>query len=397
MSGLLGYFSWDRTKTADPKIREQAEEKRQPVRALPASWYTSPDMYEFERRAVFANRWLFMTTELRLPNAGDYVRYQFAGYDVIIIRDQDNEITAFHNTSKQSHKTLIENDTTEACGNIDLASFPTSPDAVFPIHVHMDRNGFIWINLDASSPPSIPFDECFNDVDVQARYASLDFSAYNLHHISTLRATYNWKVAADNFNECYHCPTTHADIPAFLDLATFDSALRDSHIQHFCAPTPDQIALGVNVHSTYLFPAASLTVGAHFLMVQKFLPTSAGSCIAHYEIFRGRHSSDEDFHRIADMYARVMQEDKVLCDAAQRNLARGVFGAGLLHPVFEKAPVFFQRHCRAVVRAHWDREEREGRAVHPAMRDGLCFGPVHGAGVEAGGGSLWRRREEENL
>ena len=384
MSGLLGYFSWDRKTAAERKAEEKVEAKQQPVRALPASWYTSPEMYEFERRAVFANRWLFTTTTLRLPNAGDYVRYQFAGYDAIIIRSQENEIKAFHNTSKQSKQILIDNNTDEASGHVDLGEFPTTTDDVFPIHTNIDCNGFIWINMDAQSPPSIPFDQDFAGVDKQPRYAPIDFENYALHHIYTLPAAYNWKIASDNFNECYHCPTTHPDIPTFLNLDSFNSALQDGHIQHFCAPSLAQLELGLHVHSTYYFPHASMTVGAHFLMVQKFLPRSARASTCHYEIFKAKTSTDEQFHRIADVYERVMREDKALCSNAQANLDRGVFAAGLLHPVYEKAPIFFQRKCREVVKAHWAMEASKGGEMHAAKQPGLGFG---GAAERAGSGT----------
>tara|TARA_R110002003_G_scaffold40_11_gene2727 strand:+ start:4860 stop:5225 length:366 start_codon:yes stop_codon:yes gene_type:complete len=87
-----------------------------------------------------------------------------------------------------------------------------------------------------------------------------------------------------------------------------------------------------------------------------------------YEIYRNRHSSDADFHLIADMYERVMREDKVLCDAAQKNLDRGVFVNGQLHPKYEKAPLFFQNTVREVVSEHWERERREGREIWPARQ-----------------------------
>lgn len=393
MSGLLGYFSWDRKKPATPATEEKTEGKQQPVRALPASWYTSADMYEFEQRAVFANRWLFMTSTLRVPTVGDYVQYQFAGYDVIIIRDQDNEIKAFHNKSKQTKQTLIDNDTNEASGHIDLASLSTTTSSLFSIHTHTDRNGFIWINMDGKSTPEITFEECFKNVDIQARYAPITFTNYDLHHIYTLQTTYNWKIASDNFNECYHCPTTHPDIPAFLNLDSFDSDLKDGHIQHACAPTQEQVDLGVNVHSTYYFPNVSMTVGIHFLMIQKFLPVNAGQTVCHYEVYKAKGSTDEQFHLIADMYERVMREDKVLCENAQRNLERGVFKAGWLHPKYEKAPIFFQKGCREVVNAHWVREKEEGRTVHPAEQAGLEFSKKTGAGEERADVGLEEKKE----
>jgi hypothetical protein len=49
-------------------------------------------------------------------------------------------------------------------------------------------------------------------------------------------------------------------------------------------------------------------------MVQKFLPSSANSSKMAYEVYRNRNSSDADFKLISEMYARVMGEDKVLCN-----------------------------------------------------------------------------------
>jgi hypothetical protein len=115
-------------------------------------------------------------------------------------------------------------------------------------------------------------------------------------------------------------------------------------------------------------------------MVQKFLPHSAHTSTSHYEVFKCKSSTSEEFHLIADMYERVMREDKVLCNNAQANLNRGIFTAGLLHPKYEKAPIFFQQNCRAVVSEHWERERKEGREIHPARQPGLGFESARGLG-----------------
>ena len=97
---------------------------------------------------------------------------------------------------------------------------------------------------------------------MQQRYvdSGIDFDEYELDHTYELEGHYNWKILADNFNECYHCPTTHPDIPAFLNLESFDSDLKDGYIQHHCAPTEEQVKAGVNTHSTYYFPNSSMSV-----------------------------------------------------------------------------------------------------------------------------------------
>lgn len=103
-------------------------------------------------------------------------------------------------------------------------------------------------------------------------------------------------------------------------------------------------------------------------MIQKFLPSGASSCKMHYEVYRNKHSADKDFKLIADMYARVMSEDKVLCERAQKNLNAGVIMNGELHPRWEKGPLFFQQTVREVVTEHYKREKAAGHEIWPARQ-----------------------------
>ncbi|RYG05730.1 MAG: hypothetical protein EON92_20630, partial [Burkholderiales bacterium] len=70
------------------------------VRALPANWYTSEEMYQLERRAIFSRRWLLLTHKSRLLNPGDYLRYSVANYDIVVSKDRQGEIHAFHNVCR---------------------------------------------------------------------------------------------------------------------------------------------------------------------------------------------------------------------------------------------------------------------------------------------------------
>lgn len=86
----------------------------------------------------------------------------------------------------------------------------------------------------------------------------------------------------------------------------------------------------------------------------------------YYEVWKNKYSAKEDFLFISDTYKRVMGEDKVLCERAQKNIEAGVFVSGELHPQFEKGPLFFQKRCREVILEHGMREKREGRKIWPA-------------------------------
>jgi phenylpropionate dioxygenase-like ring-hydroxylating dioxygenase large terminal subunit len=71
---------------------------------------------------------------------------------------------------------------------------------------------------------------------------------------------YNWKILSDNFNECYHCKTTHPDVPTFLTIDSHHVDVKDGHMQHDHASTPEQKAKGYDVNSTYYFPNTSMSV-----------------------------------------------------------------------------------------------------------------------------------------
>jgi phenylpropionate dioxygenase-like ring-hydroxylating dioxygenase large terminal subunit len=197
MSSLLNYF------TSSP-AKEPTPIKEAPTRALPASWYTSHAMYEFERRAIFSKRWLFLTHSSRLKETGDWLRYNTAGFDFILTRDRTGAINAFHNVCRHRAYPVIEdeggagNKKILACryhgwsyglnGKLAKApgyqalEFEKEKNGLFSIHTKIDGNGFIWVNMDASSTPEIPWEESFRDVDVQERYHHLNFDDYELDH-----------------------------------------------------------------------------------------------------------------------------------------------------------------------------------------------------------------------
>ena len=77
---------------------------------LPASWYTEPLFYEFERRAIFSKHWLLTTHRLRLPGIGSYLRFEIAGFDFFLIKNKEGEIQAFHNVCRHRAYPIIDKD-----------------------------------------------------------------------------------------------------------------------------------------------------------------------------------------------------------------------------------------------------------------------------------------------
>ncbi|KAF6806781.1 naphthalene -dioxygenase subunit alpha [Colletotrichum sojae] len=365
------------------------KDEKAAVRALPANWYTSQEMYELERRAIFSRKWLLTTHKARVPNPGDWIKYDVAGYQFIIVQDRKGKINAFHNICRHRAFPVVTGDggnsfmfsckyhgwsyglsgnLAKAPGYQDLEGFDKSKNGLFPIHVHLDRNGFVWVNLDASETPEVAWDDDFLGIDGQDRFQHYNFEDYVFDHTWEMEGEYNWKILADNYNECYHCKMAHPDIPTIADLNSYYVHTKDAYIQHFGQPTAEQIEKGFRVAATYFWPNASMNVSPHFFFIQRFVPSGPKKSVMKYEVYRNKSSSDEDFNVISDMYKRIMSEDKYLCDNAQRNLNAGVFVNGELHPEMEKGPLFFQSKVREIVTEHFAKEQLAGEEIWPAQQ-----------------------------
>ncbi|KAJ5819410.1 hypothetical protein N7474_005001 [Penicillium riverlandense] len=315
-----------------------AKDEKKPIRALPASWYTSQAMYELERRSIFCRKWLLTTHKQRVHNAGDWARYDAAGYEFVVTKDNHGNINAFYNNDP------------------------------FPIHMHIDRNGFIWVNLDAGETPEVAWKDDFEGVDEQPRFNYYDFENYVFDHTWDMEGEFNWKILADNYNECYHCQVAHPDIPTIADLNSYYVETKDGHIQHYGAQRPDQIEKGFRIATTYFWPNASFNISPNFFFMQRFTPVSPTKSVMRYEVYRHRNATEEDFNLISDMYKRIMSEDKYLCIQSQKNLNVGVFVNGQLHPEMEKGPIHFQKTVREVVTDHRKKEAAAGHEIFPAQQ-----------------------------
>lgn len=70
------------------------------------------------------------------------------------------------------------------------------------------------------------------------------------------------------------------------------------------------------------------------------IPVSATKSKIENEVYRHKDSTDKEFDDINAFYRQVLDEDKELCEGAQRNLGAGVFVNGELHPNKENARIF---------------------------------------------------------
>ncbi|KAM5364605.1 hypothetical protein ACJZ2D_011461 [Fusarium nematophilum] len=284
------------------------------ARALPSAWYRSEEIYELERRAIFSKKWILVTHILRLPERGSWVRYEEAGFQFFLVKNNEGKINGFHNicrhrafpvvTKEQGQSSVLSckyhgwsyglnGQLTKAPGYLDMQDFDKSKNGLFPIHVHVDSKGFIWVNLDASKNPEA-WSEEFNAIDRMSRHEPFNFEDYHFDH--------TWEMSGEG---------------------------------------------GPDHRQQLLFPQRMHDCVAPFLLYDE-------------------NASDEDFKRIDEMFKRILGEDKWLCNHAQKNLNAGVFINGEMHPRMEEGPLYFQSRIRELLTRHHKLEEATRREIRPA-------------------------------
>jgi phenylpropionate dioxygenase-like ring-hydroxylating dioxygenase large terminal subunit len=89
-----------------------------------------------------------------------------------------------------------------------VPTFDPSTIRLFPIHVHLDSNGFVYVNLDASPEREISWHAQYGQLDRQERLVNsgIDWDAVEYDFTWTKDGAFNWKVMQDNYNEVKYRP-----------------------------------------------------------------------------------------------------------------------------------------------------------------------------------------------
>ncbi|WP_062231530.1 aromatic ring-hydroxylating oxygenase subunit alpha [Aureimonas sp. N4] len=244
----------DRTTTPLlPLIR-----RRRPNYSLEAPFYTSPEIFAADLEAIFEQTWIFVGVEPDVPEPGDAMTVDIGANAILIVRDDDNEIRAFHNVCRHRGARLVHDEKTTV-GNLvcryhswtyDLSGalihaehmgegFDRKCHGLKPVHVR-SLEGLIFICL-AEEPPA--------DFDEMAAAMGPYIAPHNIREAKIayqhdLIEPGNWKLTMENNRECYHCGANHPELTVPLFAYGFgfapeelDEAEREQAARYGCLVT----------------------------------------------------------------------------------------------------------------------------------------------------------------
>ncbi|MFK7941488.1 MAG: aromatic ring-hydroxylating dioxygenase subunit alpha [Paracoccaceae bacterium] len=215
----------------------------QPVataRGLPNQFYTSPEVFEEEKKRVFFRNWAALGFVSDAPEPGDAKPLTFLGQPLVMVRDKDGTLRVFQNICRHRGMILIEKPGKieraircpyhswcyELNGNLRTTPHVGGPGTnrhdtikreelgLFEVRSHQWL-GMVFINLDGTAPP---FEEYA--ANAIARYADFDRPLYKCGDEGTfsMEVNGNWKLAIENGAESYHLPWIHPGLNAYSRL-----------------------------------------------------------------------------------------------------------------------------------------------------------------------------------
>jgi Rieske 2Fe-2S family protein len=193
--------------------------RRRQGRSLEAPFYTSREILDLDLDLIFSRHWIFVASEPEIREPGDYVTVNVGPNSVILVRDDDMQVRAFHNVCRHRGSRLLPAGhgvtgnlvcpyhqwTYDLSGRLihaeNMAScIEKGTHGLKPVHVR-NLAGLLFICLAEDAPAD------FDDVAAQVEpyVAPHGLRDCKVATQIDLVENGNWKLTIENNRECYHC------------------------------------------------------------------------------------------------------------------------------------------------------------------------------------------------
>jgi glycine betaine catabolism A len=345
--------------------------------ALPRELYVDDAAWARERERVLLATWACVgrLDDLGLDEPGRLAVVDVVGESVVLTRDDDG-LHAAYNVCRHRGSQLVprEKDSGPVCaaagalrcpyhswtysldgrllkaphtedGDLDPADF-----SLHPVGVE-EWAGFAFVNLTPGAPSS---DEPFADGVARA---SANLGNYDMGSLVTgLTLSYdvaaNWKVLAENYNECYHCGPVHPElvrlVPAFggggTDLAWEDGIPHREGAWTFTmsgttnrAPLPGlSEAERVRHKGELVYPNLLLSCSADHVAAFVLRPVAVDRTRIECSLLFAPEAvaaADYDPSDAGDFWDLVNKQDWAICESVQRGMSSRAYTHGWFAPM----------------------------------------------------------------
>ncbi len=199
--------------------------RRKPATALERDFYVSPADFQVDLDLIWYRDWLFVGHDCEVPDPGNFLTVQIGEYPVVVVRDRDGGLGAFHNSCRHRGSRICAAQRGNAArlvcpyhqwtyaldgrllsardmgGGFDKAQYGLK-------RVHCTSvGGYIWVCLARTAPDFEPV-----RAQLEPYFLPHALRSAKIAFESTIVENANWKLVWENNRECYHCAANHPEL-----------------------------------------------------------------------------------------------------------------------------------------------------------------------------------------
>ncbi len=195
-----------------------------PGHGLSRPFYHDQDIYERDLERVFRRHWHCIAHESVIPNANDFEVFRMADEQVILTRHADGSIHALLNVCRHRgaevctkdkgnarvfvcpyHAWTYSNDGALRAARLMPKEFKREDHGLKKLHVRVVE-GLVFVSF-----AKVPLD--FTEVEhlLHATCGQYGWGNAKVAQRESYAVSANWKLAVENYVECYHCGPAHPE------------------------------------------------------------------------------------------------------------------------------------------------------------------------------------------
>ena len=349
--------------------------------------YTSPEYYEEETRKIFRKTWMLVGFKHELKHQGDILPKKIGGIPMILVRDKDDEIRAFHNVCVHRGVRLVNKECSKSklitCPyhkwTYDLKGRVRSRPHFYGGNKHDITKGgrddvtlrpircetwhdLIFANVSGDAEP---LEEYLRPLT--SRTAEYDVSKVRHANLLEFESNANWKLIAENHIDALHIFSVHPELNKFANQgsrARTDVVEGSVFYGSYQFPNPEEgrglglphypgLSKEASEHAPwfYLFPNVMGQFYPDQLLIIQLIPEANNFTRDRLSFYFVGDAADDEEHLEArdkayKTFWDIMMEDVPICEELQLGRESDGFDGGVMSPYWDTATIELAKLAR---------------------------------------------------
>jgi choline monooxygenase len=338
------------------------------ARTLPWSWYADPAVLRVEQERIFRRSWHYVGRADEVAQPASFLATRAADVPVVLVRDEEGTLRAFLNVCRHRGSLVCSGAGTRRTLQCPYHAWTYGLDGALLRAPRLEREEggtldglglvqlpleawgpFVFVCVDESAPPLA---ESLEDLPELVAAAGVDVDALRFLERAESEVEANWKICAENYLECYHCPTAHPGFSDVVDVSPetygLDAGRRRMSQVGPLRPEPrgtfdpsGEVERG-QFHLVFPGTVVNVMPGRPNLSIGPIVPLGPERTYRFLDYFV---APDADPAWVMDLLrfdAQVGAEDLALVERVQAGVRSGVLDEGRLLPESERLVAHFQ-------------------------------------------------------